>query len=386
MKSRTILLSLIALALVPPALFVGGCLMLGIGAGVLNYRDDANDRAQAAADPRFERPLVSASGRILFIAQKNAKNHVYIVNVDGSGPLNQLQHFSTTVSPDRTRLAIADRGVSIVPLDRPGEPMRLDRPGGSLAWSPDGQQIASLSLDAQKKLHLYLFNADGSGEARDIAATWPSTAAGDEQSVGELSWSPDGKRFAFVLNTRPAFKRSGPRHTHLYIASADGSELKNLSVDPNAPGVGGGLAWSPDGRRLAFGGGRGIAILEPDFSWRDFPAAEHQSLTSQRPAWSPDGTRLAWRSADSIVTSDPDGGRQQELTRGRCRGEDPAWSEDGSRIVFVCGHETGGDLWVMNADGSGLTRITTLGAGKSQSSPIEHYHPSHPVWLPATSP
>ena len=383
--SRAILLGLLALALVPVA-FVGGCLLLAGGAGVYNFRDDARERVAAAADPGLQRPLVSTSGRILFIAQKGGTDDFYVVNADGSGltPVTQLPTGSMVsraiLSPDHTRIAVAVGGVLIVPIDRPGEALRLDRPGGSLAWSPDGRRLASLSVDDQKRLHLYLFNADGSGEVRDIAGAWPSTAAGDQQFAGDLTWAPDGTRVAFILATSPAFKRSGPRHRHLYIAPVDGSGLKNLSLDPKALSVQDGLAWSPDGRRLAFRSGQGVGTVDADLNWKEIPIAIHETRSSPRPAWSPDGTHLAWFSPNSIVISDPDGGRQQELTRGRCRGVHPSWSTDGLRIAFVC-HESGSDLWVMNADGSGLTRITHLSTGSSVFDPAATYSLRDSVWL-----
>jgi Tol biopolymer transport system component len=392
MKPRTVVLTVLALTSVP-LMFVGGCLILAVGAGVVNYQDDAADRENAAADPLFQRPLDSTLGRILFVAQKDGTDDTYVVNVDGSG-LTQLTHLprgSLTsrpiVSPDRTRMALnAGGSVSIVPLDRPGEPVRLDRPSGSLAWSPDGTRLASLSIDAAKRLHLYPFNVDGSGEVRDIAAQWPSTAVGDEQYAFDLSWSPDGKRLAFVLDTRPAFKRAGPRHRHLYITPADGAGLKNMSLDPKAVLVHSNLAWSPDGRRLAFASANGIGLLDADMIWSEIPIARHESRAIQQPAWSPDGTRLAWFSRDSIVVSDPTGGNQRELTRGRCRGVNPSWSGDGSRITFVCPHDTGGEVWVMNADGSGLTKITNFAEGKSEFNPTAHVSPKHAVWLPESLP
>jgi Tol biopolymer transport system component len=392
MTPRAVVLTVVALAAVP-LVFVGGCLILAIGAGVANYQDDAADQERAAADPRFSRPLQSTSGRILFIAQKDGTDDFYVVNADGSG-LTQLTNLPKgslaarpIVSPDHQRMVINIAGsLSIFSLDRPGPPVRLDRPPGSLSWSPDGRQLASLSIDAAKRLHLYSFNVDGSGEVRDLAAQWASTASGDEQSAFDLSGSPDGKRLAFVLDTRPAYKRSGPRHRHLYITPADGSSLTNVSSDAKAGLVHGNLAWSPDGRRLAFSSASGIGLLDADMNWSEIPIAVHESRAAQQPAWSPDGTRLAWFSPDSIVVSDLTGGNQQELTRGRCRGVRPSWSGDGSRITFVCGHNTGGEVWVMNADGSGLTRLTNFGEGKSDFNPAAHVHPSYSMWLSAERP
>jgi Tol biopolymer transport system component len=289
------------------------------------------------------------------------------------------------VSPDATRLAVSPGSgeVSVIRLDRPGETSRLDRPGGWLAWSPDGTQLASLSIDDEKRLHLHVFNADGSAGVSDIARSWPSTAVGDQQSVSDLVWSPDARRFAFMLKTRPRYRRSGPKHNHLYVVNADGSGLRSVSLEPQARTVVGGLAWSPDGRRLSFQGAQGVGTVDVDLKWTEVPVWPHETRSSQQPAWSPDGTRLAWFNPDSIVLSDSDGLHQQELTRGRCAGIHPSWSNDGARIAFVCSDARNFfNVFVMNADGSRLTQVTHFGAGKSWMDPDAHHHPKFPVWLP----
>jgi TolB protein len=50
----------------------------------------------------------------------------------------------------------------------------------------------------------------------------------------------------------------------------------------------------------------------------------------------------------------------------------PAWSPDGSRIAFLTGRDGNGEIYVMNADGSGPTNLT--------NNPAEDYDP---VWSPA---
>jgi Tol biopolymer transport system component len=248
-------------------------------------------------------------------------------------------------------------------------------------------QLASLRIDQVKRLYLYIFNADGSDGVRDIARSWPSTAVGDEQYVSDLVWSPDSSRFAFVLRTRPHFRRSGPNHSHLYVAHADGSALKNLSLDAKGLPVTGGLSWSPDGHRLAFQGGQGIGSVDLDLNWSETAVWPHSTRADQQPSWTPDGTRLAWFDPHSIVVSDPSGLHRRQLTRERCPGVQPSWSQDGRRIAFLCEdprHFT--NVFVMNADGSALTQVTHLGAGKLWMDPNAHYSPKFPIWLPPLPP
>jgi Tol biopolymer transport system component len=68
-------------------------------------------------------------------------------------------------------------------------------------------------------------------------------------------------------------------------------------------------------------------------------------------------------------------GAVERLTYGRGGGELPSWSPDGSRIAFV----QNGDLAVMNADGSGLTRLTRFGEQDMHVA-------STPAWQPAAPP
>ena len=387
-KRRRVLIAVV----IAMAVVAGGCIAVLGGSYIFLVVDkqhrDAADRAAAESDPRFRRPLVSTAGRILFVAERDQTDDFYVVDADGSD-LTRLTrmpsgwHLSGVplVSSDGTRLALANGGrVSIVRLDRPGETTELERaPFGSLAWSGDGTQLASLSIDANKRLHLWVFDADGKGPTIEIAATWPSTAAGYFQSVNDLAWSPDGKWFVFTLytDTRPPLIRYGSRYTHAYIAPIDGRPPRNLSLELAPLTLFGNFSWAPDSRRLAASNAEGIAVVDVDLKWKQIPI--HSTDVPQRPAWSPDGQRLAWSNPDSVVVTDPDGGQQQELTRGRCRGVHPTWSDDGRRIAFVC-DQPAGAVFVMNADGSGLTSVHV--GPRDEPFGGARYRPRYPVWLP----
>ena len=78
------------------------------------------------------------------------------------------------------------------------------------------------------------------------------------------------------------------------------------------------------------------------------------------PAWSPDGTELAFSSQrdgrQRIYVMNADGSNVRRLTTSKLFDANPSWSPDGSRIVYSGG---AGDLYVVKADGSGVRRLTT---------------------------
>jgi Tol biopolymer transport system component len=109
----------------------------------------------------------------------------------------------------------------------------------ALGWSPDGRWLlASLapsrgSFDAQ----LVAFHDNGVGVDRRAIDAAPG------RSVVEAAWSPDGTRIAWV-------SRVGvERQLEVFVSDADGRNVRNVSRHPADDQH---IAWSPDGRLLAF--------------------------------------------------------------------------------------------------------------------------------------
>jgi Tol biopolymer transport system component len=85
------------------------------------------------------------------------------------------------------------------------------------------------------------------------------------------------------------------------------------------------------------------------------------------PSWSPDGERIVYTSGAwndqkiSIMNAD---GSEQRTFHIRGGAGQPAWSPDGERIAFTSDVGPDKETWdneeifVMNSDGSGLTRLT----------------------------
>jgi WD40 repeat protein len=144
---------------------------------------------------------------------------------------------------------------------------------------------------------------------------------------------------------------------------ADGSGTRQITSNSFADA---GASFSPDGTKLAF---RSVRNGNIDVYVINVDGTGEQRLTDD-PApdriadWSPDGTKISFTSDRSgvcaVYTMSPNGSNVQKLTPDSMRAGVAAWSPDGSRLIFsdnFCA-TTEADLFVMNADGSGVLQVT----------------------------
>jgi len=80
------------------------------------------------------------------------------------------------------------------------------------------------------------------------------------------------------------------------------------------------------------------------------------------PAWSPDGTRIAFQSTrdgnEELYIMAADGTGVTRLTNNAVFDGEPAWSPDGTKIAFQSTRDGNAQIYVMNPDGTGVTRLT----------------------------
>ena len=99
-------------------------------------------------------------------------------------------------------------------------------------------------------------------------------------------------------------------------------------------------------------------------------------LDVQAPAWSPDGRTIvfvSWRDGNGeVYAMDADGSGPRNLTQNPANDVRPAWSPDGRSIAFVSRRDGNSEIYVMNADGSRKRNLT-----RDRAS--DDFQPGHPT-------
>lgn len=297
------------------------------------------------------------------------------------------------VAPDASRIAYVVTTVDleanayrsavwVVAADGGSAAIRLtagDHRDAKPRWAPDGRRLAFVSHREPPGAELYVLDVGGGGEARRVASS--------PEEIEDVAWSPDGSRLAYTARHRdehqygPDADKDRParridrlsyrldsvgwttdRPRHLFTVAVEGGDAGDRAEnEPTMVTAGAfqdaGVAWSPDGRWLAFSSGRTdtwdtdqVADIHRVAATGGDPEALTDgtaSLTS--PSWSPDGRlvgfvwgdRTSFARFGQIGVVDLESGEQRLLTTAldlHCapylaQARDPVWSDE-AHLVF----------------------------------------------------
>jgi Tol biopolymer transport system component len=270
----------------------------------------------------------------------------------------------------------------------------------SVAFNPARDPWNDLASTASRDVsEIWTMSADGADQRRLLVAS------GDGSDFSLPAWSPDGSRIAYVTwrNATGLGSNAGPEDQtpSIWTMAADGTDRRVLvDAGPDWAWI---PAWSPDGEWVLYtkspiasvvGGGAGAgaqplpAANAPPGQLGPPAAAPRSELWLVRPdgtdphkasansdasagSWSPDGRQIVYvgigadGSGDLHVASVGDVGLTDDrvLLDGPANDWSPAWSPRSGVIAFVSNRAGNDDIWLVNADGSGLRQLTTDAAG-----------------------
>jgi Tol biopolymer transport system component len=237
----------------------------------------------------------------------------------------------------------------------PSRPIAQAQSGGDI--SHDGQWIATFQASGETT-RLVVLRRDGSF-VREVARRIP-----ERGSAWTPRWSPDDQSIAYVDLGAGAFE------TRLNVVPAAGGPLRALVSGRIVRG----LSWLPDGSGMLYASEESTLRYPPTSLLRVSRLADPDN-TSQQLSYGMDSltnpdvhasglllaTRTTMRSALWKVpvagTAAENTAQARQLTNETSQVQTPSASKDG-QVVYLSDSGGHGNLWVIDADGSGRRQLT----------------------------
>lgn len=303
---------------------------------ILVVNPDGSGLRPLVAGPHGEiHPVWSPDGkRLAYITQRERTASLQIVEADGSdrdkvfgapGPL-----FRPAWSPDGSRIAIASASGQLLILELARSTYIAQSLGipilGAPAWSPDANHLAFAGgqeepMSYEEQAQIYTWDV----ERRKLMRVTDMTGAPTDPV-----WSPDGSRIAFINEwvgegCPSMASELGPDDPFFGLHVVDVQTQVTTRLIARA--CHGPPAWSPDASRVALVGGEEPAsvVIVMDVDSPEDPLMGIK-VEGEAPsiAWSPDGRLIAFSAGDSIRVA-PIGRSASEIVSGIGTLGDIAW-------------------------------------------------------------
>jgi Tol biopolymer transport system component len=259
---------------------------------------------QLISDTAFSPAFASTASEIFYHSGNGAKSAIMRAETDESGTVLRVSN----VTDDRSSNFHA-------------------RP------SPDGQRLA-FDSDRDGERGIYVADANGQGVRR---VSGPGFAA-------VPSWSPDGRRLAFVRS-----EEGRPRVWNIWIVElATGVSTRITSHRVGQPW---GAAWFPDGTRIAYSHENRLIVRSlQGHDVRIFSSPMRGRLL-RTPAVSPDGTHVIFQvHRDGAWMLDLFAGSMSRVLKDPSA-EEFTWSPDGERVAYHSRRSGAWAVWVIEPRG-----------------------------------
>uniref|UniRef100_UPI004048A66E S41 family peptidase n=4 Tax=Roseivirga sp. TaxID=1964215 RepID=UPI004048A66E len=198
---------------------------------------------------------------------------------------------SVSLSPSGKRAIMEARGeIFTVPTEF-GDPRNITQSSGTAdrapIWSPNGDQIAWFSDASGKGYALHIANQDGLSPAESIAI-------GESKMAWEPTWSPDGKKIAFVDDDVRI------RIIDLATKTVSTADIGGNNLERGSTGI----TWSPDSKYLAYAKS-GVNNFRRIMVWssedKSIKALTNELADSFSPAWDADGKHFYFLASTDVA-------------------------------------------------------------------------------------
>jgi TolB protein len=215
----------------------------------------------------------------------------------------------------------------------------------SPSWSPDGKKLAYVSFK-RGDADIYIY---------DMETRKERPLVGGKGAQSAPAWSPDGRYIAYSSTIKGG-------NSEIFLIDTLMGKKKRLTY---YYGIDTSPSWSPDGGQIAFVSDRSgpphLFVMHRDGSQVSRLTYGSYDVS---PAWSPRGDLIAYASLEKgryyirVVT--PEGKNDRILVEG----ESPCWAPNGRYLLFYRGLGKGRGLFLTSSQGGGSLLIKQVDGGR----------------------